>query len=67
MSEKRQYLWDVFDTLPQNPQLVEAALIFYHSGVPVEQARGYLKVLATKIKQRPKGVYYRHQNVLEST
>lgn len=54
MSEKRQYLWDVFDTLPQNPQLVEAALIFYHSEVPVEQARGYLKVLATKIKKARK-------------
>jgi hypothetical protein len=29
---------------------VEAALIFYHAEVPVEQAREYIKVLAEKIK-----------------
>lgn len=51
MSAKREYLWDVFATMPQNPQLVEAALIFYHAEVPAEQAREYIKVLATKIKK----------------
>lgn len=51
MSHKREYLWDVFATMPQNPQLVDAALIFYHAEVPVAQAREYIKVLATKIKK----------------
>lgn len=50
MSAKRDYLWDVFKDTDQSPQLVEAALIFYHAEVPVEQARGYIKVLATKVK-----------------
>jgi hypothetical protein len=30
---------------------VEAALIFYHAEVPVEQAREYIRVLAEKIKE----------------
>lgn len=51
MSAKREYLWAAFKTLPQSPKLVEAALIFYHSEVPVEQAREYLATLATKIKE----------------
>lgn len=51
MSAKREYLWAVFDTIPQSPQLVEAALIFYHAEVPVTQAREYIKILATKIKK----------------
>lgn len=51
MSAKREYLWAVFDTTPQSPQLVEAALIFYHAEVSVEQAREYIKILATKIKK----------------
>ena len=51
MSPKREYLWDVFPTMPQNPQLVDAALIFYHAEVPAAQAREYIKVLATKIKK----------------
>lgn len=51
MSAKREYLWSVFKTTPQSPKLVEAALIFYHAEVPVEQAREYLAILATKIKK----------------
>jgi hypothetical protein len=51
MSEKREYLWAVFKDVPQKTQLVEAALIFYHAEVPVEQAREYLAVLETKIKE----------------
>lgn len=51
MSQKREYLWAVFDETPQSPQLVEAALIFFHAEVPVEQAREHIKVLATKIKK----------------
>lgn len=51
MSAKREYLWAVFDKIKQNPKLVEAALIFYHAEVPVEQTREYLAVLATKIKE----------------
>ena len=50
MSAKREYLWDVFRETDQSPQLVEAALIFYHAEVPVEQAREYIRVLATKIR-----------------
>jgi hypothetical protein len=50
MSAKRDYLWAVFTSTPQSKQLVEAALIFYHSEVPAEQAREYIRVLATKIK-----------------
>jgi hypothetical protein len=50
MSDKREYLWEVLKDTAQSPKLVEAALIFYHSEVPVEQARGYIKVLALKIK-----------------
>lgn len=50
MSAKRDYLWAVFSDIPQSPKLVEAALIFYHAEVPVEQARGYLAILASKIK-----------------
>ena len=37
MSAKREYLWAVFKDVPQSVQLVEAALIFYHAEVPVEQ------------------------------
>ena len=55
MSAKREYLWAVFDETPQSPQLVEAALIFFHAEVSVEQAREYIKILATKIKK------YAHQ------
>jgi len=50
MSEKREYLWAVFAELQQTPKLVEAALIFYHAGVPIAQAREYLHVLAEKLK-----------------
>jgi len=50
MSAKREYLWEVFKDTAQSPKLIDAALIFYHSEVPVEQARGYIKVLAPKIK-----------------
>lgn len=50
MSEKREYLWGIFKNIEQSPQLVEAALIFYHSEIPVEQARGYLSILENKIK-----------------
>jgi hypothetical protein len=50
MSAKKRYLWAVFDKLPQSPKLVEAALIFYHSEVPVAQACEYLRILSTKIK-----------------
>lgn len=49
MSAKQEYLWAVFTKTPQSKQLVEAALIFYHSEVPAEQAREYIKILATKI------------------
>lgn len=52
MSAKSDYLRAVFDVTPQSPQLIDAALIFYHAEVPVEQARDYIKVLATKIKRR---------------
>ncbi len=51
MSAKREYLWAVFASTPQSPKLVEAALIFYHAEVPVEQAREYIRVLAEKIKE----------------
>lgn len=51
MSAKREYLWAVFTNTPQSPKLVEAALIFYHAEVPVEQAREYIRVLAEKIKE----------------
>lgn len=51
MSAKREYLWAVFDETLQSPQLVEAALIFFHAEVAVEQAREYIKILATKIKK----------------
>ena len=51
MSAKREYLWAVFASTPQSPKLVEAALIFYHTEVPVEQAREYIRVLAEKIKE----------------
>lgn len=50
MSAKRDYLWEVFKDTPQSKQLVEAALIFYHAEVSIEQAREYIKVLATKVK-----------------
>ena len=50
MSAKREYLWAVFKDVPQSVQLVEAALIFYHAEVPVEQAREYLAILETKIR-----------------
>lgn len=53
MSEKREYLWAVFKAVPQNPKLVEAALVFYHAEVPVEQAREYLATLHTKLKEKP--------------
>jgi hypothetical protein len=52
MSAKREYLWAVFKDVPQSVQLVEAALIFYHAEVPVEQAREYLAILETKIKEK---------------
>lgn len=51
MSEKRKYLWAVFDEIHQSPKLVDAALIFYHAEVPVEQAREYVRVLATKLEK----------------
>ena len=54
MSAKRAYLWEVFSTLPQNPKLVEAALIFYHAEVPAAQAREYITILAKKINSQPK-------------
>jgi hypothetical protein len=44
----------VFSTLPQNPKLVEAALIFYHAEVPAAQAREYITILAKKINSQPK-------------
>lgn len=50
MSAKRDYLWEVFKDTTQSKQLVEAALIFYHAEVPVEQAREYIRILAIKIK-----------------
>jgi hypothetical protein len=50
MSAKRGYLWEVFKDTTQSPKLVEAALIFYHAEVPVEQAREYVRILATKTK-----------------
>jgi hypothetical protein len=50
MSAKREYLWEVFKDTPQSKLLVEAALIFYHAEVPVEQACKFIKILATKIK-----------------
>jgi len=53
MSAKREYLWDVFKDTDQSPQLVEAALIFYHAEVPVEQARKYIKILDAKVKGTP--------------
>lgn len=52
MSEKREYLWAVFDVTPQSPKLVEAALIFYHAEVPAEQAREYVHILNEKIKEK---------------
>lgn len=53
MSAKIEYLWAVFKTTLQSPKLVEAALIFYHAEVPIEQAREYIATLAAKIK----GIY----------
>ena len=50
MSAKREYLWEVFKDTAQSPKLIEAALIFYHSEVPVEQAREYIKILDAKVK-----------------
>lgn len=52
MSAKREYLWAVFESIKQSTKLVEAALIFYHAEVPVEQAREYLTVLASKLKEK---------------
>ena len=54
MSAKREYLWEVFSAVPQSPKLVEAALIFYHAEVPIEDAREYIKTLEQKINQRRK-------------
>lgn len=54
MSAKREYLWEIFDKTPQSPKLIDAALIFYHAEVPVEQAREYIKVLASKINGESK-------------
>lgn len=51
MSAKKQYLLEVFESTSAITKLVEAALIFYHAEVPAEQAREYIKVLATKIKK----------------
>ena len=50
MSAKREYLWEVFKDTAQSPKLIEAALIFYHSEVPAEQAREYIKILDAKVK-----------------
>ena len=51
MSAKREYLWKVFKDVQQTKLLVEAALIFYHAEVPVEQARAYIRVLDEKVKR----------------
>lgn len=51
MSAKKEYLLEVFESTSAITKLVEAALIFYHAEVPAEQAREYIKVLATKIKK----------------
>ena len=53
MSAKREYLHAVFYSTPQSPKLVEAALIFFHAEVPVEQAREYLRILAEKVEKEP--------------
>jgi hypothetical protein len=50
VSAKRDYLFEVFKNTSRSKQLVEAALIFYHAEVPVEQAREYIRILAIKIK-----------------
>jgi hypothetical protein len=52
MSAKREYLWGVFKTIPQSPDLVYAALTFFHAEVPVELARDYVAILATKVNER---------------
>lgn len=49
MSAKREYLRVVFESTSAITKLVEAALLFYHAEVPAEQAREYIRVLATKI------------------
>lgn len=55
MSEKREYLWAVFDKTPQSPKLIDAAFIFFHAEVPVELAREYIHTLSEKIKEKNNG------------
>jgi len=52
MSDKSDYLRALLVNPPKDPRLVEAALIFYHAGVPLGDARTYLAVLATKLKEK---------------
>lgn len=51
MSAKKEYLLSVFAEIQQSPKLIDATLIFYHAEVPVEQAREYVRVLATKLEK----------------
>ena len=52
MSEKSSYLQALLVNPPKDPRLVEAALIFYHAGVPLGDARTYLRTLVVKLKEK---------------
>lgn len=38
--------------MPYHPALTEATLIFWHSGIPLEDATKYIKNLYEKLKNR---------------
>ena len=47
---KVDYVQIVMLGLPRDKRLAEAALIFYHAEVPRSVARGYLEIIARKLK-----------------
>jgi hypothetical protein len=51
MSEKKDYLLNVFESVKQHPKLIEAALIFYHAEMPVDQAQKCLTILEKKLHE----------------
>lgn len=50
---KNEYIQDLLKGRVWNPQLLEGALVFWHSGVPFHYALGYIHNLEKKLNREP--------------
>lgn len=50
--EKSAYIRELLEGKEYHPRMLDAALIYYHSGIPLDQAQQYLTTLKEKLKLR---------------